>query len=181
MNVIEIKESYMKDMLEAFSNVRKDETGKRWFVSVMWWDATEKALVATNGCSLLYYRNESYAKMFGEESGAYTYQKGFLIRDDVLSKETYVAYKKVIPSELSKMNCWHLKKLNVSKKYYVLSLMSQISAHSGCVFNPELFENVKKIADQFCSAYYKSADSAVVLTDVTENLKMVIMPMYVGY
>lgn len=180
MNVIEIKESYMKDMLEAFNNVRKDG-GKRWYTSVIWWDATEKALVATNGCSLLYYRNESYAKTFGEESGAYTYQKGFLIRDDVLSKETYVEYKKVIPSELSKMNCWHLKKLNVSKKYYMLSLMSQISAHSGCVFNPELFENVKKIADQFCSAYYKNAESPVILTDATENLKMVIMPMHVGY
>lgn len=181
MDVIEVKDSWMRDMLQAFSNVTKKDDGKRWYTTVIWWDAPKKALIATNGSSLLWCNKKLLEhNMKDAGSGAYKYKNGFLLRDDVLSNETYVDYGKVIPN-YSTYERWDFKALNVPKKYNMLSYMSQISAMSGHVFNPEYFEDCKGIISQFCSVYYKHDHRAVILTGLSEDIKLVIMPMHIGY
>ena len=179
MKVIAIDKSYY-NLFQSFQNIVSDNE-RAWYTTIIYWDAPNHTLVGTCGCALLYCNYENLRSFLGDESTCFKYQKGFLTEDEVLKKELFVKYEKVIPN-WSNQEYFSFKrgKEKLPAKYYAYNLMSQVSAGTGKVFNPKLFGFVEKIAEEFSTVYHRRGVDPVLLENNTGSLKYVIMPMQLG-
>lgn len=181
MRTIEI-DKLLQPTIEALDKVKGND--HRQFLTVIWWDAENKALVSTNGRSMLVCRYESLKNKFGETSGAFRYTKPYLIEDEnYQEKHKFPMWQKVLPKYDSTMRDDIRKPLkgkngsSIASKYKPFFMMETVVLTTGEMYNPELFDMVSKISDAFVNIYQRKGLDPVVLTDQGDKLQYVIMPM----
>lgn len=183
MRTIEIPKMH-QPLYQALDSVKAKNSG-RVFIEVIYWDAKNKALVSTNGRSILVCRYKDLENKFGDTDGYFIYNKPFMIETTLPKTMSFPQWQRVVPNYNSAMRDEIYKpkkaqgtymKKGIAKKYAPYFMMNVVTYGTGKIFDPELFDMIKGIDESFVNMYHHEGLDPVILTDLSDTLQYVIMP-----